>query len=134
MCNGEKPQQDDQQFPSGFSLVDLGSSVESATEAPIISGKSAQEAARELSKTDESQSRKPEKATSDSCSDNSDEEIKGRLLLYPRPPPLGHTRRSPRNVKTDAGDLNLSQFVSRVRALRHGATAQTSCVWKPFAV
>lgn len=134
VCNGEKPQQDDQQFPSGFSLVDLGSSVESATEAPISSGKSAQEAARELSKTDESQSRKPEKATSDSCSDNSDEEIKGRLLLYPRPPPLGHTRRSPRNVKTDAGDLNLSQFVSRVRALRHGATAQTSCVWKPFAV
>lgn len=142
VCNGEKPQQDEQQFPSGFSLVDLGSSVESATGAPISSGKSAQETARELSKTDESQSRKPEKATSDSCSDNSDEEMKGRLLLHPRPPPprppLGHTRREmffkgkkkPKKKTTGAGDPNLSQFVSRVRAcvraLRHGAELAAS--------
>lgn len=79
--SGERPQQDDQQFPSGFSLTHLATSVESASESTISCGKPAQETARELSKTDESQSRKEEKARSDSCSDNSDGELKGRLLL-----------------------------------------------------
>lgn len=82
--NGERPQQDEQQFPSGFSLAHLTTSVESASESTISSSKSAQETARE---TDESERRKEEKAKSDSCSDNSDEELKGRLLLYPPPPP-----------------------------------------------
>lgn len=88
--NGERPQQDEQQFPSGFSLTHLARSVESATESTISCGKSTQETAREVSKTDESQSRKEEKAKSDSCSDNSDGESKGRLLLLlyaPLPPP-----------------------------------------------
>lgn len=85
--SGERPQQDDQQFPSGFSLTHLATSVESASESSISCGKPAQETARELSKTDESQSRKEEKARSDSCSDNSDGELKGRLLLYPPSPP-----------------------------------------------
>uniref|UniRef100_A0A672H476 Homeobox C10a n=1 Tax=Salarias fasciatus TaxID=181472 RepID=A0A672H476_SALFA len=46
---GERPQQDDPRFPSGFSLTHL--------------------------------------ARSDSCSDNSDGELKGRLQLYAPPPP-----------------------------------------------
>nr|XP_046252180.1 homeobox protein Hox-C10a [Scatophagus argus] len=78
--NGERPQQDDEQFPSGFSLTHLATSVESASESTISCSKSAQETARGLSKTDsESQSRKEEKAKSDSCSDNSDEELKDDL-------------------------------------------------------
>ncbi|XP_040008109.1 homeobox protein Hox-C10a [Xiphias gladius] len=64
--SGERPQQDDQQFPPGFSLTHLATSVESAAESTISCSKSAQETARELSKTDESQSRKEEKAKSDS--------------------------------------------------------------------
>ncbi|XP_075331616.1 homeobox protein Hox-C10a [Odontesthes bonariensis] len=74
--NGERPQQDEQQFPPGFSLTHLATSVESAAESTISCGKSAQETAREVSKSDESQSRKEEKARSDSCSDNSDGELK----------------------------------------------------------
>ncbi|XP_068997115.1 homeobox protein Hox-C10a isoform X2 [Embiotoca jacksoni] len=64
--NGERPQQDDQQFPSGFSLTHLATSVESAAESTISCSKSAQETAREISNTDESKSRKEEKAKSDS--------------------------------------------------------------------
>ncbi|GLD46111.1 homeobox protein Hox-C10a-like protein [Lates japonicus] len=75
--NGERPQQDDQQFPPGFSLTHLTTSVESAAaESTISCSKSAQKTAREVSKADESQSRKEEKAKSDSCSDNSDGELK----------------------------------------------------------
>ncbi|KAM9350568.1 homeobox protein Hox-C10a [Symphorus nematophorus] len=84
--NGERPQQQDeqQQFPSsGFSLTHLATSVESAASDSTIScSKSAQEtaaAAREFAKTDESQSRKEDKAKSDSCSDNSDGELKDDL-------------------------------------------------------
>ncbi|XP_068589210.1 homeobox protein Hox-C10a isoform X1 [Cebidichthys violaceus] len=77
--NGERPQQDDQQFPSGFSLTHLATSVESASESTISCNKSAQETAREVSKTDESQNRKEEKAKSDSCSDNSDGQLKDDL-------------------------------------------------------
>ncbi|XP_070766934.1 homeobox protein Hox-C10a [Enoplosus armatus] len=64
--SGERPQQHDQQFPPGFSLTHLATSVESASESTISCSKSAQESAREVSKTDESQSRKEEKAKSDS--------------------------------------------------------------------
>lgn len=86
--DGVGPQQDEQrQFPHGFSLAHLAASVESASESTISSSKSAQETAREFSKADENQSRKEEKAKSDSCSDNSDEELKGRLLSHPCPPP-----------------------------------------------
>lgn len=90
--NGERPQQDEQQFPSGFSLTHLATSVESASESTISCRKSAQDTptTREVSKTDESQSRKEEKAKSDSCSDNSDGELKGRLYPPPPPPP-SHT-------------------------------------------
>ena len=85
--DGERPQQDEsRQFPSGFSLTHLATSVESAPESTISCGKASQETAREFSKTDESQSRKEEKPKSDSCSDNSDGESKGRL--NPSFPPL----------------------------------------------
>ncbi|KAK9515329.1 hypothetical protein VZT92_025982 [Zoarces viviparus] len=77
--NGERPQQDDQQFPSGFSLTHLATSVESASESTTHCNTSAQETARELSKTDESQNRKEEKAKSDSCSENSDGQLKADL-------------------------------------------------------
>ncbi|KAM8755564.1 homeobox protein Hox-C10a [Acanthopagrus schlegelii] len=78
--DGERPQQDEsRQFPSGFSLTHLATSVESAPESTISCGKASQETAREFSKTDESQSRKEEKAKSDSCSDNSDGESKDDL-------------------------------------------------------
>lgn len=83
--NGERPQQDEPQFPPGFPLTHLATSVESATEPTLGFSKSAQERVREVSKTDDSQNRKEDKAKSDSCSDNSDEELKGRLLLYPTP-------------------------------------------------
>ncbi|XP_068453608.1 homeobox protein Hox-C10a [Clinocottus analis] len=63
--DGERPQQHDQQFPSGFSLTHLATSGESASESTISCNKSAQERAREVSKRDESQSRE-EKAKSDS--------------------------------------------------------------------
>ncbi|CAG6021454.1 homeobox protein Hox-C10a-like [Menidia menidia] len=77
--NGERPQRDEQQFPSGFSLTHLATSLESAAGSTKNCGKSAQETAREVSKSDESQSRKEEKAKSDSCSDNSDGELKDDL-------------------------------------------------------
>ncbi|XP_059188442.1 homeobox protein Hox-C10a [Centropristis striata] len=64
--NGERPQQDEQQFPSGFSLTHLATSVESAAESTISCSKSAQEITRDVTKTDESKSRKEEKAKSDS--------------------------------------------------------------------
>uniref|UniRef100_A0A3Q3Q711 Uncharacterized protein n=1 Tax=Monopterus albus TaxID=43700 RepID=A0A3Q3Q711_MONAL len=86
---GERPQQDDQQPPSGFSLTHLATSVASAAESTISCSKSAQEAAREVSKTDESQGRKEAKDKGDSYSDNSDGEIKG-ILLPPASPQ--HTR------------------------------------------
>ncbi|XP_037628905.1 homeobox protein Hox-C10a [Sebastes umbrosus] len=78
---GERPLQQQQQehheFPSGFSLTHLATSVESASESTISCSK---ETAREVAKTDErSQSRKEEKAKSDSCSDNSDGELKDDL-------------------------------------------------------
>ncbi|XP_041656076.1 homeobox protein Hox-C10a [Cheilinus undulatus] len=66
--SAERPQQDEQQqFPSGLSLTHLEASVESASEETIsCSKKAAHETARELSEIDESQSRKEEKAKSDS--------------------------------------------------------------------
>uniref|UniRef100_A0A667Y9D7 Homeobox C10a n=1 Tax=Myripristis murdjan TaxID=586833 RepID=A0A667Y9D7_9TELE len=66
-------------FPSGFSLSHLATSVESAAESTVTCSKSAQETAREISKTDERESRKEEKAKTDSCSDNSDGELKDDL-------------------------------------------------------
>lgn len=78
--DGERQRQDEQQqFPPGFSVAPLATSVESASESTISSSKSAQETAGEFPKTDEKASRKEEKAKSDSCSENSDEESKGRL-------------------------------------------------------
>ncbi|XP_029290979.1 homeobox protein Hox-C10a isoform X2 [Cottoperca gobio] len=59
--NGERPHDDDQQFPSVFSLTHLATSVESASKSKISCRKSAQ-----VSKSDECQSRKEEKAKSDS--------------------------------------------------------------------
>lgn len=85
--SGERPLQDDQQFPSSFSLTHLATSVESAAESTISCSKSSQETARELPKTEESESRKEEKAKTDSCTDISDGELKGRLLIYAPPPP-----------------------------------------------
>ncbi|XP_035499819.2 homeobox protein Hox-C10a-like [Scophthalmus maximus] len=73
---GGRPPQDDQRFPSGFSQTHMATSVESAPESTISCGESAKEAAREISQADESQSRKEDKAKSDSCSDNSDGELK----------------------------------------------------------
>ncbi|KAF0036268.1 hypothetical protein F2P81_011580 [Scophthalmus maximus] len=73
---GGRPPQDDQRFPSGFSQTHMATSVESAAESTISCGESAKEAAREISQADESQSRKEDKAKSDSCSDNSDGELK----------------------------------------------------------
>ncbi|KAG7519369.1 homeobox protein Hox-C10a-like [Solea senegalensis] len=76
VLSGGRPQQDDQQhFPSGFSLTHLATSVESAPESTVRCSKSA----RGVSKADESQSRKEEKAKSDSCSENSDGESKDDL-------------------------------------------------------
>lgn len=80
--NAERPQQDEPQFPSGFPLTHLATSVESTAESTSRCSKSAQETARKLSQTDETQSRKEEK--SDSCSENSDGESKGRAR-YPTP-------------------------------------------------
>ncbi|XP_054465488.1 homeobox protein Hox-C10a [Anoplopoma fimbria] len=78
--SGERPQQDDdRQFPSGFSLTHLATSAESASESTKSCSKSAQETAREVSETEESQNRKEEKANSDSCSDHSDGELKDDL-------------------------------------------------------
>lgn len=72
--NVERPQQDDEQFPSGCSMLQLVTSVES--QSTISSGKSSQETARDFTEREE---RKEEKARSDGCSDNSDnEELKGR--------------------------------------------------------
>ncbi|XP_037335209.2 homeobox protein Hox-C10a [Pungitius pungitius] len=71
--NGERPQQDDQQFPSGFSLTHLETSVELASKSTMSCNK------LELSNTDESQKRTEEKAKSDSCSDNSDGQLKDDL-------------------------------------------------------
>ncbi|KAL3064265.1 hypothetical protein OYC64_000532 [Pagothenia borchgrevinki] len=81
--NGERPQQDEQQFPSGFSLTHLATSVDS--ESTLSCSKSAQDTAREILNTDESQSRKEEKAKSDSCSDNSDGELKDDLSAEKTP-------------------------------------------------
>ncbi|KAM6983056.1 homeobox protein Hox-C10a [Tautogolabrus adspersus] len=75
--SAERPQRDEQQpFPSGFSITNLETSVESASETTISFSK---KTARDLSGTDESQSRKEEKDKSDSCSDNSDGESKDDL-------------------------------------------------------
>ncbi|XP_060914735.1 homeobox protein Hox-C10a [Labrus mixtus] len=75
--SAERPQRDEQQpFPSGFSLTHLETSVESASETTIRFSK---KTAREVSEADECQSRKEEKAKSDSCSDNSDGESKDDL-------------------------------------------------------
>ncbi|XP_029974807.1 homeobox protein Hox-C10a [Salarias fasciatus] len=51
---GERPQQDDPRFPSGFSLTHLAASVESAAESTISCSTAAEEAAREVSKSEES--------------------------------------------------------------------------------
>lgn len=83
---GERPQPDDQQFPPGFSLAHLTTSVESESDTQISSNKSARETARDFPKTDGGEGRKEEKAKRDSCSDNSDDELRGRLLLYPHLP------------------------------------------------
>ncbi|MEQ2163202.1 Homeobox protein Hox-C10a, partial [Goodea atripinnis] len=74
---GERPQQgEQQQLSSGFILTHLASSVETAAESTVSCSKTAQEAAREAPKADEAESRKEDKAKSDSCSDNSDVELK----------------------------------------------------------
>lgn len=67
----QKPQQ--QQLPPGFSSASAGPGSQST-----VSCSKQQETTAELSKTDENESRKEEKAKSDSCSENSDEESKGR--------------------------------------------------------
>ncbi|XP_074538028.1 homeobox protein Hox-C10a [Halichoeres trimaculatus] len=79
--SAERPQQDEQQrFPSVFSLTHLDTSVESASEATIsCSKRTVQETGKIVSETDESVSGKEEKAKSDSCSDNSDGESKDDL-------------------------------------------------------
>ncbi|MED6231512.1 Homeobox protein Hox-C10a [Ataeniobius toweri] len=77
---GERPQQDEQQqLSSGFILTHLASSVETAAESTVSCSKTAHEAAREAPKADEAESRKEDKAKSDSCSDNSDVELKDDL-------------------------------------------------------
>ncbi|KAM9856281.1 LOW QUALITY PROTEIN: homeobox protein Hox-C10a [Aulostomus maculatus] len=83
--NGERPQRDEpqQQFPSGFSLIHLAASVESAAESAISCSKSAKQ--RDVTETEESRSRKEEKAKTDSCSDNSDGELKDDLSAEKTP-------------------------------------------------
>ncbi|KAM4609688.1 homeobox protein Hox-C10a [Polymixia lowei] len=73
--NEERPRQDDQ-FPSGFALTHLATSVKSTAEPTISCNKSANETARDISKIEDKESRKDEKAKTDSCSDNSDGELK----------------------------------------------------------
>lgn len=75
--SGGRPQQDGQRFPSDFSLAHLDAPVEPAAESTISCRKATQQTAREAPKTDESQNRQ-ERAKTDSCSDNSDGEHKGR--------------------------------------------------------
>lgn len=87
--SGERPPQDGRQFPSSFSLTHLATSVEPSAESTISRSK-AKETAREVSKTEESQSRKEEKAKSDSCTDISDGELKGRILIYAHPHLIPH--------------------------------------------
>lgn len=99
--NGERPQQDEQQqFPPGFSLVHLATSVESTAQSSISCSKPEQHAATEASKTDETQGRKEERAKTDSCSDNSDREIKGRLTTTNPPPPLPDSHTHPHNHRS----------------------------------
>lgn len=62
-----------QQLSPGFSSVSAGPGSQST-----VSYSKQQKTTAELSKTDKKESRKEEKAKSDSCSDNSDEESKGR--------------------------------------------------------
>ncbi|XP_029995244.1 homeobox protein Hox-C10a [Sphaeramia orbicularis] len=77
--NGQRPQQDDhQQFPSGFSLTHLATTVESAEESTIRC-KATQEKINQVGKTDESQSRKEEKTKTDSY-DISAEKTTGNWL------------------------------------------------------
>lgn len=83
---GDRPQQDEQQLPHGFSLTHLASPGDSAAATAASCRQAAQEAATEVSTPDESESRKEEKAKSDSCSDNSDGELKGRTCAPPLPP------------------------------------------------
>lgn len=82
-----RPQQDDQQFPSGFSLTHLATSVESvAAEASTVG---CSDTPRERPRTHEClRDRKEEKAKSDSCSEHSDGELKGTTL--PPPPSTLH--------------------------------------------
>ncbi|KAM3872345.1 homeobox protein Hox-C10a [Diretmus argenteus] len=80
--SAERPQREDDHhhFPSGFSLTHLATSVESAAQSTVSCNKSAQETAREISKIDETDSsRKEDKSKTDSCSDNSDGELKDVL-------------------------------------------------------
>lgn len=67
----QKPQQ--QQLPTGFSSVSAGPGSQST-----VSFSKQQETTAEFWKTNEKESRKEEKAKSDSYSENSDEESKGR--------------------------------------------------------
>ncbi|XP_056129790.1 homeobox protein Hox-C10a [Lampris incognitus] len=83
--NGERPQQGDQ-FPSGFALTHLATSVESAAaaaaaaaESTVDCNRSARKTLRDISEREEKDSRKEEKAKTDSCSDNSDGELKDGL-------------------------------------------------------
>ncbi|XP_026224067.1 homeobox protein Hox-C10a [Anabas testudineus] len=77
--NAERPHQDDPQFPSGFPLTHLATSVESAAESTLSFNKPAQETTGKVLKTDENQSRKEEKAKSDSY-DLSSEKTTGSWL------------------------------------------------------
>lgn len=69
--DGSEEQQ--QQLPPGFSPVSAGPGSQST-----VSCSKQQETTAELSKTEEKESRKELKAKSDRCSENSDEESKGR--------------------------------------------------------
>ncbi|KAF7209866.1 homeobox protein Hox-C10a [Nothobranchius furzeri] len=70
---GERPQQ---RGPAGFSLTHLVSSGASAAERTKSCTEPAQDTPKGGSKTHESEIRKEEKAKSDSCSENSDGELK----------------------------------------------------------
>ncbi|KAM9343394.1 LOW QUALITY PROTEIN: homeobox protein Hox-C10a [Pholidichthys leucotaenia] len=78
VCSVERPQQaGPQRFPSGYSLTHLATSVESAAACTAVGGASARETGPgDGPQTDDSGSRKEERARSDSCSELSDGELK----------------------------------------------------------
>lgn len=81
--DGSEKQQ--QQLPPGFpSVTPSATSAGSESQSTVSCSKTTQqETTAQLSKTDEKESRREEKAKSDSCSENSDEESKGRWCASP---------------------------------------------------